>query len=116
MIDVIIEDIEKMNLLGLMIGKLLKDTINDKVSDEYTVKNKGEYEITGSKMSIILSFTTGKLTIKSKPSSKIKAGIIAPLSVLLDIALGKGYIKSFLKGKLKIKGNPIKLLPLLKLF
>jgi len=116
MIDVSITEPDKANLLCLMMANMLKDNVNKKVDELYTVKNKGNFCIVGTKMEVYLSISLGKIIISPKRPEKIDSTIKTNLNVLLDIASGRGFIKPFLTGKIKIKGNPFKLLALLKLF
>ncbi len=73
---------------------------------------RGRFSLEGSGMRAVLSFSESGIEIACGDGAA-DAGVRGELSTLLGVCLGKGYILPVLTGRIGIRGNPFKLLPLL---
>lgn len=111
----IVPDREKLNLLGYFIEKIIMKNCNDSNKKNWSKRFSAKLLITGSSMSVLVVLNEGVIKImptdeRIKPDVSVKAD----LSTFLDIALGGNLIPIYLSGKIKLKGNLIKLIPMLK--
>lgn len=113
--DVKLNDPSRAHLMGFFVRSLLERRLKDPQVARHAAAIQGTFSLEGSGMKAVLAFApTGvEITCGDAPAD---AGVQGELSTLLGVCLGKGYILPLLTGRLRLRGNPIRLLPLLKVF
>lgn len=112
-----IEDIERMNLLGLMLGGVIARNLAQPAGAAAARKLHGSLAVTAGKMSITLRFDRGPITLTRGAAERTRARIKGSLDGLLQVSLGRGPIRAFLAGELSFRGSPLfalKTLPLMR--
>jgi len=99
----------KLNILALIIRELFL-----KKGKGINVKKNFSVGIKAGKMSSTLTFGEGYLEIKNGISGKINCLIEGSLGTFLSLT-SKNPFFPFLRGKLKIRGNPVALFRFLKI-
>ena len=115
--QLIIEDRERMNLLGLMLGGVIARNLAHPEVAALARKLSGSLAVTAGKMTITLRFDRGPVTVIRGAADRPRARIKGSLDGLLQVSLGRGPIRSFLAGELSFKGSPffaLKTLPLMR--
>ncbi len=110
-----IEHPENMSLLGLILASMLKKNLEIQEISLVANKLSSSINIRAGRMKANLSFIDGDVLIRRGFSDKADASVSGTLNAFVDIALRRNLLKRFLKGDVKIGGNILKLLPLLKL-
>ena len=114
-IQVNLADIKRMSLLGLMMGRIIeRSTSNTKGADRVS-RIKGRLGVTAGHMSVTLDFEDGSVSILPGLNQPLKAAVVGSLSALLNVSVEQRPIRSFLRGEVSLKGNPLfafKVLPL----
>jgi hypothetical protein len=109
-------ELEKMNLLGLMLGSLLGRRLGDRNARRHFEALSGLVEVEAGAMRVALSFGRGGLEIRrgaaaGRPAARIRGTLVA----VLDAALGRGLLRHVLRGELSARGRPLVLWHLLAL-
>ncbi|MDH4129826.1 MAG: SCP2 sterol-binding domain-containing protein [Spirochaetota bacterium] len=107
-----VPDSNRLNLLGHFLVKIIS-TNCEKYKDKQ-IPSSASFLIIGSNMKVLLAVKNDTFEITESNNEKVDLSIKAELKTFLDIALGKNIILPFLSGKIKLKGNPTKILPLIK--
>ena len=103
---------ETMSLLGLMLASVL----SRRAAEIRGTGLRGDIRIDAGGMQVTLRFTDGKVAISRRPPAGAPiASIRGTLSALLDAALGRGRVRAWLAGQLRVRGSPLALLRLLAL-
>ena len=103
-----------MNLIGFFLHDLLKNNLKKGSCEETARQMNGAFLFEASGMQVTFVFQNESIEIHPGIAAKINAKIIGEMNDLLDVALGEGYLKLLLIGRIKIGGNILKLLKLLK--
>ena len=106
---------DKMNLIGFFLLDLLSDNLKNGGCEETARRMTGAFLFEASGMQITLVFRNEGIEIHPGMTAKINAKITGEMNDLLDVVLGEGYLKLLLSGKIKIGGNILELLKLLKI-
>lgn len=112
-----IEDRDRMNLLGLMLGGVVASNLASTKGAALAARLKGALGVTAGKMSITVKFAGGEVTLSRGLESGLKSHVRGSLSTLLQVSLGRSPIGAFLSGNVSFTGNPLfllKLIPLLR--
>ena len=112
-----IENIDHINLLGLMIGRMIERNLAIPSTARKIASLKGSIGITAGKMTVTVEFQSGKIRVRNGLISPLRSSIQGSLSELLKVSLGKNPAVSLLGGGVKIKGNPLfalKIMPLIR--
>lgn len=67
-------------------------------------------------MKVTLAFRGTAVEIHPGEVAPWDAAVVADLATLLQLGLGRGYVWPFVTGRLRMRGNPLPLLTLLRLF
>ncbi|MFQ5637956.1 MAG: SCP2 sterol-binding domain-containing protein [bacterium] len=103
-----------MNLLGYFFRDLLKANLTDSTREKTARKMQGSFLFDATGMHITVVFRKDVVEIQPGKAAKVNGGIRGDLNTLLEVALGGGYVRYLLMGKIKIHGNVFKLLKLLE--
>jgi hypothetical protein len=109
-------DLERMNLLGLMLRSLLARRLGDRGARRHFEALSGLVEVEAGAMRVTLAFERSGLEIRrggrtARPVARVRGTLIA----LLDAALGRGLFRHVLRGELFARGSPLVLWHLLAL-
>jgi putative sterol carrier protein len=115
-VKVIIDNREEMNLLGLMLGSILENKIQNPGDAKHLSTLKGTAAVTVGKMSIGIAFGQGTVRVTSGIPEKATARVSGQMKEFLDVSVGKNPVVPFLRGRIRISGNPFLLLKMLAIF
>ena len=105
-----VEDIDEMNLLGLF----MKAALEDRVHAVESAGLNGDIALSAGEMSVTMSFSPERVVIR-KGMERPRAHLKGSLEDV--IALGRGKVASrVLTGRVRVSGNPVAALPLAKVF
>ncbi len=103
-----------MNLLGYFMELIVASHCDDPKKTRRGGK-RVNLLIRGGRMGVYLAFEgTNIHIIPANEDLRPHITVSASLNTFLDISLGGSVVKAFLLGKVRLKGNPIRLLFLLK--
>lgn len=105
---------EKMNLIAYFLRDLLQTRLWDPQKQAQAQAMQGAILFQASNMQVVLEFGNEEVAISPEASKNFQAKIRGDLAALLDIAAGAPYFKFLLLGRLRIGGNLLLLLKLLK--
>lgn len=108
--DVVLENPDEMNLLGLF----MKAALEARTEAVARAKPSGPIALTGGEMSVTLDFGPDTVTIRKGVDPDARAHLKGPLEPLVQVARGKSG--PILKRQVKVSGNPLAALPLNKVF
>ena len=108
--EVVLENPEEMNLLGLF----MQAALEARTEAVESAKPSGAIALTGGAMSVTLEFAPGRVTIRKGADPGARAHLRGPLEPLVQVARGKSG--PILKRQVKVSGNPLAALPLNKVF
>ena len=109
---VVIEQPERMNLLGLMLGQLLERNLARPELLARAQKISGSVAVVVGEMGITMTFFQGKVTVIRGASDDASARVSGSMPDLLQLSLGGGMVGLWLSGKLKTRGSLFLLLKL----
>ena len=112
MADVIIEDPERMNLLGLIFGNLIERQLVNPAKRQQFVKLNVTVGVQASEMKITLVFQRGQLRVFRGERPETRTHLRGSLSTLTQLALGKGLFRAVATRQLSFQGNLLALLRL----
>ena len=112
--EVQLKKAEKMNLIGFFLLDLLRDNLKNGSCEKTARQMNGAFLFEASGMQVTLIFQNESIEIHAGKVAKINAKITGEMNDLLDVALGESYLKLLLIGRIKIGGNILMLLKLLK--
>lgn len=110
-----VEEPEKLNLIGLFVMRILEKNLQNPHNINRIKNLKASIVINAGEMSITLVFKEGQVKIKRGQVEKSDAKIEGSLESFLKFALGASPIRLIISRQIKISGNPILLLKLVKL-
>ena len=113
-VEIIIENPEEMNLLGLMLGSILETKIEDDGERKAIAGLRGDVGVTVGKQSVYISFGKETVRVSRDAPGRISATVSGPMKEFLEVSTGKNPVIPFLRGKFKIGGNPFLLLRMLQ--
>jgi hypothetical protein len=105
-----IVELERMNLLGLMLRSLLERQLHDPRAQRHFDALSGAVEIEARGMQVALAFEQDDVEIR-RGGSPVRpiARIRGTLTAVLDAALGRHLLGHFLRGELSAWGKPLAL-------
>ena len=109
--EVVVEDPEDMNLLGLF----LKAALDERREAVSSAGLEGDIAVTASGMSVTLSFSPDRLVVTNGVRGKPRAHLKGSLESLVAIARGHLW-RTLLTGKARVTGNPMAAMPLARVF
>lgn len=106
---------ETTNILGLLLKTIIDRNIKD-LSKSAAIKNlTGQINIKAGRMLSCLTFDKGEVTIKNNYAEKAKAEIAGTLNAFMNISVGANPVCYIFKREVKIKGNVLFLLKIMKI-
>jgi len=114
---VVMQDPERMNLLGLILKSILEINLTEEKKARKAAKIRGKIGVQAGEMKVTLHCDSGKFKIVRGHEEKSNARVRGGLKPFLEIALGGGLVQPVIDGEVKIGGNPfllLKLIPLLR--
>lgn len=124
--SVVVEEPERMNLLGHILASTLRRSMAKSFGARVARSLSGDVAITAGrrKMGITVSFSGGRVTIRRGASDSAKARIEGDLGPFIKIATGATIVdligegaKSLVSGKIRMSGDPTvlaRLIPLIR--
>jgi hypothetical protein len=112
---VTIDEPERMNLLGLLLGSLLERRLAVPAAARHASKLRGDVAIDASGMRITVRFADGAIRITRGAATHAIARLGGSLTALLDATLGRRVVAHFTHGELRAGGSPIALYRLLSI-
>ena len=112
---VIIEEPERMNLLGLLMGSLLSDNMANDAKYTFAEKIEGDLQVQAGRMIVTLRFDRGRLFVKKGPSAKAQAWVRGTMSGMLNLVTATDLIRPFALRQVRFGGNIFLLLRVLPL-
>ncbi len=106
---------QTLNLLGFFLERILSNNCRIPAKTRGLTRYHGRILVIGSSMRVLLTIQDSVITIRQYDNSKVDAVVKASLATFLDIASGANIVLTFLKGKVGLRGNILKLIPLLKI-
>lgn len=105
--DVVLVEPESMNLLGLMLGSVIRRQLLDANARRHARALRGEIAVNAGGMQIVIVFGPNEISISTqlsarRPRTRIQGTLIA----LLDAALGRRRLSHVLRGELFAWGSP----------
>jgi hypothetical protein len=116
-VELVIEDRDRMSLLGLMLGDVIARNLIRPEGAALAWRLRGSVAVIAGRMAITLGFEGGRVVIRRGAEARPRARVSGSLDGLLQVSLGRSPIHSFLAGEVSIRGNPLfvlKLLPLMR--
>lgn len=110
-----IDNPENMSLLGLILANMLKKNLQNQDVSRLVEKLSSSINIKAGRMKANLSFKNGEVLIIRGFLSNADASVSGTLDAFIDLGLRRNLLNRFLRGNVKIGGNILKLLPLLRL-
>ena len=102
---------ERMNLLGLFVASQLRRRL-----DEHMPALDGEVVVIADGMRVTLRFSPEQIAItREAPRGRPKAELRGSLRALLDVGLGRGLVRHWWHGDLRVRGQPLALWHLMRL-
>lgn len=102
---VIIDDPQRMNLLGLILANIIERNLSQPPLLQRFEKLSGSLNVQARKMEISLTFEGGKLVVSREKAESPRAAVSGELDALMGLSLGGGMVGPWLTGRLKTKGN-----------
>lgn len=109
--EVVVEDAERMNLLGLF----MKSALEARTDRIERAGVEGDIALTGGSMSCTLSFSPDRVVIRKGAADGARAHVKGSLESLVQVARGRAT-GELLSRRARISGNPLAALPLTKVF
>jgi hypothetical protein len=101
-----VDEPERMNLLGLMLSSMLERRLTRPDAAKHAGRLDGDVVVDADGMWVTLHFEGGRVLISRQPAKRRIARLSGSLSVLLEAAFGRGRVKNFLCGRLRVGGSP----------
>jgi hypothetical protein len=112
-----IQDRDRMNLLGLMLGGVVASNLASTKGAALASRLSGALGITAGKMTITVKFAGDEVTVSRGLQAGLKSHVRGSLNSLLQISLGRSPVGAFLAGDISFTGSLfflLKLVPLLR--
>ncbi|MCC6994664.1 MAG: hypothetical protein IT370_08655 [Deltaproteobacteria bacterium] len=108
MVKVRVLEPERMSLPGLMLQGIL-----ERARAAPSSRLRGEVLVDADGAQVTLRFSDQLVEITRAPAVRPVAVVRGTLRALLDAALGRGRVRAWLAGRLRVRGGPLTLLRLL---
>ncbi|MBI5501099.1 MAG: SCP2 sterol-binding domain-containing protein [Deltaproteobacteria bacterium] len=106
---------ERLSLAAHMVAGLLRRNLVDARCAARAARVRGAVVVDAGGMKLCLEFGASEVRVRGGEADHPRARIAAPLDALLGVALGRGVVGAFLRGRVKARGNPLVLWRLLGL-
>ena len=106
---------EQMNLLGYFLRDLLKTSLTNEKNSKIARQLHSAFLFDANGMAATVTFRKDAVEIQQGNTADVFTKISGELNALLDVTFGESYLKYLLTGKIRIRGNVLKLLKLLKI-
>ena len=109
--QVVAENPEEMNLLGLMLRKALED----RAPHLEGIRQEGDVAITADRMSVTISFSPEEVVVRKGVVGSPRAHLKSSLEALVSVARGR-FGAALASREVRVSGDPRALLPLAGVF
>ncbi len=106
---------EQMNLIGYFLRDMLRTSLANESGKKVAHRLRGSILFNVNGMEVTLVFRDENIELHQGSLKPLDARIRGDLTALLDVAIGESYWKALLTGDIKVSGNLLKLLRLIKL-
>ena len=106
---------EQMNLIGYFLRDMLRTSLAYESGKKVAHRLRGSILFNVNGMEVTLVFKDEDIELHQGSLKPLDARIRGDLTALLDVAIGESYWKALLTGDIKVSGNLLKLLRLIKL-
>ena len=113
--EIIIEDEERMSLLGLIFKVLLSKNLAQPSLARLASGMRGDVSVQAGRMCVTLSMSPSVWALRRGPAQRPSASVRGSLSAFTAVAARHWPVASFLRGELWAWGNPWLLWKLLRL-
>lgn len=110
-------DLDRTHLAGLMAASILRRNLARPRGAALAGRLRGVVAVDVGGMRFAIEFGDDAVRIRVGDCERPRLRVRATLGALLDAALGRGVAVAFLRGRLRMRGNPLlalRLLPLLR--
>ncbi len=117
MTSVRLEDPESMNLLGLLLRSLIQRNLEDPACQRRAERLRGDVAVRAGRMSVTVRFGDAEVVVTRAPAARPRARVGGTLAGLLEVALGRGLVRAWLRRRISASGNlffVLRLLPLIR--
>ncbi|MDJ0766192.1 MAG: SCP2 sterol-binding domain-containing protein [Myxococcota bacterium] len=111
----VVMDRDKMNLAGLMLGRILTENLTARRGTNRLSRLKGRLGVVAGRMPVTLDFDGHQVAITHGLTPPLRATVKGSLNGLLGVGMGKSATRAFVSGKVSVGGNPIFALRVLRL-
>jgi len=115
MVDVVLHDAPRMNLLGLLMRGLLTANLAEPHLAARAERLRGTVEVAAGRMVAHLAFGPRGIVIRNGPADDARARVSGDMVALLDVVTRRALVSPVLRGQVRLGGNPFFLLRLLPL-
>lgn len=105
----------QMNLIGYFLRDMFRTSLATESGKKVAHRLRGSILFSVSGMEVTLVFRGENIELHRGSLKPLDARIRGDLTALLDVALGASYWKALLTGDIKVNGNLLKLLSVMKL-
>jgi ubiquinone biosynthesis protein UbiJ len=103
--QVFVADLERANLLELMLGSVLRRTLASESGRAHARALAGPVAIEAGGMQATLTFRAGDVSIARNGGGRAEARVRGSLAAVLDAALGRRRLAHVLNGDLRVTGS-----------
>jgi putative sterol carrier protein len=115
-VEVIVENPETINLLGLILKMIIERNLKQGMMEELVKNTRGNLRLGAGLMKATLKFEGERVVIARDWLVPARAKVAASLDTFLGIGLGKNPFVPFFLGKISLGGNLLWLLKLMPVF
>jgi len=104
---VTVDEPDRLHLAGQMVASLLRRSCADPARAAKAARLRGPVNVDAGGMRLVLDFGRGEVRIRAGAAERPRASVAAALSVLLDVALGRGLVGHVLRRRVRVRGSPL---------
>ncbi len=112
---VVVDHPETMNLLGLLMGGVLVDTLATRPRARRALAQKGDVCVRAGDMAVTLRFDGERVTIVRDDLGTARARVQGTVAALLGVVADGGIVRRVLGGEISVGGNVLALWRMLPL-
>jgi hypothetical protein len=106
---------DRQTLAGHMLAHLLERAVAEPRLRASLARRRYRAGIVVSGMATTIELTGDEVILHDGLNGKLAATLAIDLVTLLDVSAGRSLVRAWLSGRVKLGGNPLRLLPLLPL-
>lgn len=112
--DITFAQPERMNLIAYFIRDLLRTKLSDSSAASRIKSLRGAFLFDAGGMQSTVEFREDGIRIHPGATPAANAAISGDLQTLLEVVLGANYVEFLLRRRIRIGGNPVRLLRLVR--